>query len=285
MNLFPHKELVQMDKDSGRDLYDLTLRALEHNDIGLAIKHLGMLIAVDHAIAKTERYRKLQIGLIQIKSAVVRSSTGFISGSSNTDAFELENARLKKSIHSLAEDAAFALGLPSRVMENRFFEARVGTVETSNKKKSIFISYRRQDSIDITDRIYDRLMPIFGSTRIFKDTASIKYGTDFRDNINTALQSSTVAMIIIGPDWLKSLSNEGKRRIDNPDDLVRFEVETALRFCTQVLPVLVRGATMPNITDFPTSIAKLSALNAIPVRADPDFHRDVDRLIRAMKVN
>ncbi|MEM9267240.1 MAG: hypothetical protein AAGA46_17120 [Cyanobacteria bacterium P01_F01_bin.13] len=41
---------------------------------------------------------------------------------------------------------------------------------------SIFISYRRSDSIAETGRIYDRLATEFGRDRVFKDVDSIPFG-------------------------------------------------------------------------------------------------------------
>ena len=45
---------------------------------------------------------------------------------------------------------------------------------------SIFISYRRSDSIANTGRIYDYLERRFGRDRVFKDVDSIPLGVNFR---------------------------------------------------------------------------------------------------------
>jgi len=50
----------------------------------------------------------------------------------------------------------------------------------SNK---IFVSYRRQDSADVTGRIYDRLVQRFDKEQIFKDVDSIPLGVDFREHL------------------------------------------------------------------------------------------------------
>lgn len=44
----------------------------------------------------------------------------------------------------------------------------------------ILISYRREDSADVTGRIYDRMVQEFGQDIVFKDIDSIPFGVDFR---------------------------------------------------------------------------------------------------------
>jgi len=74
----------------------------------------------------------------------------------------------------------------------------------------------------------------------------------------------------------------GRRRLDDPRDFVRIEVEAALQRDIPVIPLLVQGAVMPSEEKLPTSLQSLTYRNGIPIRADPDFHRDVDRLIQAL---
>jgi hypothetical protein len=57
-------------------------------------------------------------------------------------------------------------------------------------------------------------------------------------------------------------------------------VQTALkRPETRVIPVLVHQARMPSADDLPPELRDLSYRHAVVVRDDPDFHRDMDRLI------
>jgi hypothetical protein len=50
-----------------------------------------------------------------------------------------------------------------------------------------------------------------------------------------------------------------------------------------VIPVLVRGAQLPEERELPTTLATLAYRNGIAVRSDPDFHRDMDRLIESVQ--
>jgi hypothetical protein len=96
----------------------------------------------------------------------------------------------------------------------------------------IFISYRREDSELITGRIYDRLESQFGSKSVFRDLDSMLVGVDFRKNISDTVGSCDVLLAVIGEQWLTVRHREGprqgQRRLDDPDDLVRLEVGTAL---------------------------------------------------------
>jgi len=147
----------------------------------------------------------------------------------------------------------------------------------------IFISYRRADSADVTGRIYDHLCRTFKSDDIFKDVDSIPLGVDFRTAITRTVQSCNVAVVIIGKDWLTATNEAGIRRLDDPDDFVRLEIEGALKRDIPLIPVLVRGAELPSAEQLPESIRSLKFRQAIHVRPDPDFKNDVGRLVRALE--
>jgi len=82
---------------------------------------------------------------------------------------------------------------------------------------------------------------------------------------------------------MENLGSTGKTRLDDPRDFVRIEIESGLERQISVIPVLVSGATISPAKRLPTSIQDLSYRNGIAVRADPDFHRDMDRLIDYLK--
>ena len=147
----------------------------------------------------------------------------------------------------------------------------------------ILISYRREDSADVTGRIYDRLIHQFGQGAIFKDVDSIPLGIDFRTYLDEQVAKCEVFLAVIGQDWMKKRGSKGKSRLENPGDFVRIEIESALKRNIPVIPVLVRGASIPLAKQFPASIQDLSYRQGIAVRADPDFHRDMNRLIEYLK--
>jgi formylglycine-generating enzyme required for sulfatase activity len=144
----------------------------------------------------------------------------------------------------------------------------------------IFLSYRRDDSADATGRLYDRLAAHYSGENIFRDVDTIPLGVDFRTHLHEAVGRCGVLLAIIGRQWLSVTHSAGQRRLDDPRDFVRIEIEAALQRNIPVIPVLVQGATMPVVEDLPPSLQLLAFRNGIAVRPDPDFHRDVDRLIQ-----
>ena len=141
----------------------------------------------------------------------------------------------------------------------------------------IVISYRREDSQETTGRIYDRLTSHFPPGNVFRDVDNIPPGTDFRHVLEWEVGSCDVLLAIIGHRWLKVTDANGQRRLDDLDDFVRIEIETALRRDIPVIPVLVSNAPMPEAQDLPPAIRDLAYRNGRVVRPDPDFHRDMAR--------
>ena len=146
----------------------------------------------------------------------------------------------------------------------------------------ILISYRRQDSADAVGRIYDRLVAEFGREAVFKDVDSIPLGVDFRTYLDEQVGKCTVLLAVIGRDWIIRKRSKGKSMLNDSKDFVRIEIEAALKREIPIIPLLVRGAPMPTDDLLPASITALAYRNGIPVRSDPDFHRDMDRLIESL---
>ena len=146
----------------------------------------------------------------------------------------------------------------------------------------IFMSYRRADSADVAGRIYDRLASHFGASAIFKDVDSIPPGIDFKEHLEKAVGKCKIFLVVIGDKWLEIADSLQNNRLQDPRDFVRIEIEAALNRNILIIPLLVRGASMPEEEKLPPSLRKLVYRNAIPIRSDPDFHRDMDRLIEVL---
>jgi beta-lactam-binding protein with PASTA domain len=145
----------------------------------------------------------------------------------------------------------------------------------------IFISYRRNEADYPASWLYQRLGRHFGVDRIFKDVDSIELGDDFVEAINRAVGSCDVLLVLIGDRWLTIGDDKGRRRLDDPGDLVRLEIEAALARDVRVIPILVGRAPMPLAEDLPASMAGLArrqALELSPTR----FKSDFEKLLRAL---
>ena len=151
--------------------------------------------------------------------------------------------------------------------------------ETSGR---IFISYRRQDSAYPAGWLYDRLADRFGADQVFKDVDSIELGDDFVETITNAVGSCDILLALIGQEWLDIASADGARRLDDPDDFVRLEIEAALERKVLLIPILVDGALMPRGDQLPPSIAPMVRRQALELSPNR-FRADTERLLDVME--
>lgn len=163
-------------------------------------------------------------------------------------------------------------------------ESKPTAPSTPARPLKLFLSYRRIDSQDVSGRIHDRLAQHFGPEYVFKDVDSIPLGVDFRKYVGEQVGRCHVLLAVIGPNWLLARSETG-RRLDDAQDLVRIEIASALKRDIPVVPVLIGGATIPPEEALPQELRELSHRNGIPVRPDPDFHKDVTRLIEGIETH
>ncbi len=149
---------------------------------------------------------------------------------------------------------------------------------TSVGRGRVFISYRRDDSAYPAGWLYDRLCAHLGSEQVFKDVDSIDPGDDFVWVLENAVGSCQVLLALIGDRWLDITDETGQRRLDNPDDFVRIEIEAALRRGVRVVPLLVGRAPMPRSEQLPDSLQGLVRRHAIQLSPNR-FESDLARLL------
>ena len=141
----------------------------------------------------------------------------------------------------------------------------------------IFISYRRDDSRGYAGRLQGDLSRRYSDEHVFRDI-EIPPGADFGEYITSLVDKCNVVLAIIGPGWLDARDREGARRLDNPQDWVRLEIERALvRDGVEVIPVLVDGAKLPPREELPESLLALRRRNAFEL-SDRRWDYDVEEL-------
>jgi hypothetical protein len=89
-------------------------------------------------------------------------------------------------------------------------------------------------------------------------------------------------LAVIGKSWIDARDGSGTRRLDNPDDFVRTEIETALKHGKTVIPVLVGDAHMPRPEELPEPIRALAGRNAWRLTHER-FRADAQGLIKALQ--
>jgi hypothetical protein len=100
---------------------------------------------------------------------------------------------------------------------------------------------------------------------VFIDLDWIEPGMDIADEIDSAVRGCAVFLAVIGRSWLTMTDERAHRRLDEPDDYVRFEIRTALELGARVIPVLVDGAVMPGRRELPDDLQKLARLSALDI--------------------
>lgn len=149
---------------------------------------------------------------------------------------------------------------------------------------AFFISYRRDQSGYIARSLRATLAAQLGGKSVFLDEKTIPPGQPFPQEITQAILGCSVMLVIIGPYWLNARdAKTDERRLDQPGDWVRQEIEEGLRNDkTLVVPVLVDGASVPSKADLPPSIQALSDRQAFQVAGD-DVPGEVEVLIEQIR--
>jgi hypothetical protein len=153
--------------------------------------------------------------------------------------------------------------------------------------RSIFISYRRNDTEGEAGRLFDDLISEFGENSVFMDVAAIEAGRDFRKVIDESVSTCGVLLAIVGKNWVDAKDENGNRRLHDPSDFVRLETASALRRDIPVIPVLVRGAKMPRPEDLPDDLRDLAYRNCVELthaRWGSDLQLLLEALRRQLKV-
>ena len=151
----------------------------------------------------------------------------------------------------------------------------------SRSARNVFVSYRRDDAGGYAGRLGDALADHFGADHVFLDVVSISPGDDFVSAIRDAIAACDVFVPVIGPGWADSVDGRGSRRLDDPDDVVRLEIEAALEQDVPVVPVLVGNASMPPVDGLPPTLGALARRNAVEI-SSARWVFDVSRLIASL---
>jgi hypothetical protein len=142
----------------------------------------------------------------------------------------------------------------------------------------VFVSYRRDEASDATDRLTQSLRDGFGEDGVFLDVDNIDPGADFKQVIGGWVAGCDVLLVVIGPSWHDARDSSGERRLEDPGDYVRLEVEAALQRDVRVVPVLIHGAQMPPAEGLPPNLMPLLQRQAVDL-SRKHFDSDVDDLI------
>ena len=149
----------------------------------------------------------------------------------------------------------------------------------------VFINYRRSISAEFCRWLMDQLEHEFGSGEVFLDEASLPLGGEWRANLEQALEECAIMLSAIGPGWGAVRDEQGRRRLDLPDDYVRGELLTAQARGVLVIPLLHGDAVIDEVYDGPEALHWLGGLQGLSfaVGASEDaVERTLAHLITAL---
>jgi hypothetical protein len=146
----------------------------------------------------------------------------------------------------------------------------------------IFINYRRGDDPGNTGRLFDRLQEAFQPDQLFMDVDSIKPGLDFVKVLDEQVWQCDIVLSVIGQNWINARDEAGNRRLDNPEDFVRIEIESALNQNKRVIPVLVGYARMPRSDELPEQMKPLARRHAVRLTHER-FRADAQGLVKVIQ--
>jgi len=127
---------------------------------------------------------------------------------------------------------------------------------TLAERADIFISYRRADTGMAAGRLRDELIEHFGSRRVFMDLHGIDPSADWRETIGAAIAACKVGVVLIGQGFMAA-DAQGRPRLYDEGDVLRFELESLLASHKRILPVLVDDAQLPAEDALPEGLRPL----------------------------
>lgn len=131
-----------------------------------------------------------------------------------------------------------------------------------------FINYRIKDSQQFTTALYRDLKRVFGEGSVFLDQKELEPGEPYPANLKSELHGASVLLAVVGPQWLTVQGPDGIRRLDEPGDWVRLELELALEKKIPILPIVVDSTPMPKAAAFSTIPKLVPFAEILPLRLD-----------------
>jgi serine/threonine protein kinase len=152
---------------------------------------------------------------------------------------------------------------------------------TDEADHNIFLSYRRSDSGGYVGWLHQLLVERLGEAEVFRDVDSLQGGERWVDRLHDTLERCDVLVAVIGQDWLDA-ANERGRRLDDPEDRVRLEIEAGIRRGVVLIPTLVGGARMPRPEQLPDSLRPLCDWQSVRM-SDESWQEDLADLFGAIE--
>lgn len=147
----------------------------------------------------------------------------------------------------------------------------------------IFISYRTADGVDKATALARDLGEIFGDAAVFLDKDDLRGGSAWRKEIHRALDARPVLLLLVTPQLISAVDDQGQPRIADDEDPVRRELQGALEAGASIIPVLCDGLDdTPDTRHLPPPFDRIGELTWRRLRAY-DWTSDIARLVDDLK--
>lgn len=147
--------------------------------------------------------------------------------------------------------------------------------------KKIYLNYRRSTDGAVAMAIAESLGRRFGSANVFADVSSLNAGANWLDETRRRLSECDIVLVLIGRDWLTAKDADGRPRLSDSSDFVRYEIAQALELKKMVVPILIDDARLPSEADLPADIQKLGCYLAVHIRRET-LQSDIDQLFETL---
>lgn len=158
-------------------------------------------------------------------------------------------------------------------------EALRAELEDLFQERRIFLSYRRADGSAVGPLLKRAIEGQDPKAQVFVDVEGLEPAKRFTDQLAEAIQHAELVILLIGPYWH---TDEGRRRINEPDDIVRREVTAALRGRVAIVPILLDTDRMPPPESLPDDIRELTLVHALRLRSS-HLQTDLEQVAAAVQ--
>ncbi len=141
---------------------------------------------------------------------------------------------------------------------------------------TIFICHRANDVPDVAGRLCDLLRKEFGDPYVVYPLGLGSTLSTPHDEFIGRLEDTDALVLLIGRHWNPSA-------LGDQADGVRLCLEVAIGLSIPVIPVFVNNSAAPDERQLPASLRELAFRNGIQLRRDPDFRRDLGKIVKAIR--
>lgn len=143
--------------------------------------------------------------------------------------------------------------------------------------KRLFISYRGTDGRKVADRLVQELTLRFGTDQLAHHPRAPWDEHSWHDELLGALGHQPKVLVVVTADLFGARSASGQVCMEDPDDPVRRELESALLTRATLIPLLTDQVLMPDAAQLPLSLRPFTECQPLHLHSS-HWSEDLERL-------